>query len=217
MKTELSKHPIAHLVYLAKVRPILSFFVNVYERSDEEAYNCAENRKEIIAVPPEGLPTAIPQIIDRVAKYNWDVVISSRVVMKDGEIKHIPMIDFAIEVDKVPLEWWSNSDTKFWRAFSSLGYALRDFAIYASGRSYHAYGGFLMPEKEWVEFMCRLATMPGLDSSSKDSYIVDARWVGFRLLYGYGALRLSANDKHYLQEPQLVHGSWLEDQERLLL
>lgn len=73
-------------------------------------------------------------------------------------------------------------------------------ALFSSGRSYHLYGLSLLTQEEWVQFMGRslLLNMPGREE------VVDSRWIGHRLLAGYGALRWTKNSARYIAEPRLL-------------
>jgi hypothetical protein len=57
-----------------------------------------------------------------------------------------------------------------------------------SGRSYHLYMGVLLPHPAWVRFMGRILLL----NVRGEPPTVDPRWVGHRLVGGYGALRWSA-------------------------
>jgi hypothetical protein len=74
------------------------------------------------------------------------------------------------------------------------------FQFYWSGRSFHAYAPILLTQEEWVKVMGNLllANMPDRTP------IVDARWIGHRLVAGYGALRWSRNSNHYRSMPKKV-------------
>ena len=70
--------------------------------------------------------------------------------------------------------------------------------FYQSGRSFHAYGYELMEESAFPSFLgsALLANEIGSDP------IVDARWIGHRLMGGRASLRLSANAPRSLMHPQ---------------
>jgi hypothetical protein len=67
-------------------------------------------------------------------------------------------------------------------------------ALVQSGRSYHLYLGELLSHNDWVKFMGRILLLNPRDEQP----IVDARWVGHRLMAGYSALRWSAKGRPYL-------------------
>ncbi|MGC1520222.1 MAG: hypothetical protein WA803_01670, partial [Steroidobacteraceae bacterium] len=72
------------------------------------------------------------------------------------------------------------------------------FLYFDSGRSFHAYGLQLISPGEWREFMAKLLLL----NLPEGEHLIDARWVGHRLVAGYGALRWSANSDFYLQVPR---------------
>jgi len=65
----------------------------------------------------------------------------------------------------------------------------RRAALVHSGRSYHLYLGVLLSHAAWVKFMGRILLL----NAREEPPTVDPRWVGHRLMGGYGALRWSAN------------------------
>lgn len=73
--------------------------------------------------------------------------------------------------------------------------------LYKSGRSFHGYIKMaLLKEQGWAKFMGRLL----LANEKGAEKIIDDRWVGWCLLKGWAALRITKNDPHYLQIPELV-------------
>lgn len=111
----------------------------------------------------------------------------------NGKNLHIPMIDFSIEETV-------NSEV-FDRMSRYLPKALMlNMAVYASGRSFHAYSTTLLGPKEWFEFMGRLL----LINPRNQADIVDSRWVGHRLIGGFGSLRWSNNSGQYLGLPSRI-------------
>lgn len=88
---------------------------------------------------------------------------------------------------------------------------LSSLRFFHSGRSLHAYGvGGLMSEERWRKFMAELLIINPVPASADPDDakldLVDARWVGRRLIQGSGSLRLTAVDEKYLQVPELVTG-----------
>lgn len=115
------------------------------------------------------------------------------VVKVNEKTFHLPMIDFdCLEGD---LDRAKDILSKLLPNFVSAG-----LQYYNSGRSFHAYGAALLRPKEWTGFMGRLllCNLPG------EPQIVDARWIGHRLIGGYSSLRLSCNTPSYLNLPSLV-------------
>jgi hypothetical protein len=70
--------------------------------------------------------------------------------------------------------------------------------FFSSGRSYHGYATSLLGPKQWHEFLGRALLINSRDSEQ----IVDARWVGHRLIAGYGSLRLSNSSGQYMGMPK---------------
>jgi hypothetical protein len=106
---------------------------------------------------------------------------------------HLPLVDFR------------SADLRRVRIASALlvgEYRTDRAALFASGRAYHLYLGVLLTREQWVEFMGRILL---LNSRGKRE-VVDSRWVGHRLLGGFGALRWSANTARYRSfgPPRLV-------------
>jgi hypothetical protein len=81
-------------------------------------------------------------------------------------------------------------------------FGIRQLAIYNSGRSYHIYAYALLSTRRWTQFMGRCLLLNRPDRSE----LVDARWVGHRLLAGYGALRWTHGNVWYLSEPVYESG-----------
>jgi hypothetical protein len=104
---------------------------------------------------------------------------------------HLGMIDFDTPSMDKALELMSEL----------TGPSSAPWLLFKSGRSFHGYIKFaLLKESGWAKFMGRL-----LIANEKDKQkVVDDRWVGWCLLKGWAALRITKNDPHYLQVPELV-------------
>lgn len=120
---------------------------------------------------------------------NQELALHSKILV-NGRTWHIPMIDFAIEgeLSEVALDRL--------RLFSpkSVRY---NMAVFASGRSFHAYSTTLLSPKEWLAFMGRLL----LINPKQGKEIIDSRWIGHRLIGGFCALRWSDHSGMYRGEP----------------
>jgi hypothetical protein len=119
---------------------------------------------------------------------NEELALQSRVKLHDGSYLHIPMIDFIASSADQSLavgEWVDRA-------------VFLHIDIYATGRSFHGYGLRLLTDQDWQQFMGQLllANLPG------DPPVVDTRWIGHRLVAGYGALRWSRNTNVYRQLPK---------------
>lgn len=150
---------------------------------DERAeFNCIAGE-----VTPEWLANRIADLPP-----GWDLALNSTVRTRHGKLLHVPMVDFSCE-DFLSI---ASIEVK-----EVIGRDVFDEMIFFdSGRSFHAYSTELVNGKRWIELMGRLLLLniPGRPP------IVDARWVGHRLIGGYSALRWSANSAHYLHEPRRV-------------
>lgn len=121
-----------------------------------------------------------------------ELAIHSKVSIA-GRKWHIPMIDFSLEEEM--------SQDVFDRMSRYLPKSLMlNMAVYSSGRSFHAYSTTLLTPKEWYDFMGRLLL---INPRSADE-VVDTRWVGHRLIGGYGSLRWSNNSGQYFGLPTRV-------------
>ncbi|MGC1067279.1 primase 1D-like protein [Pantoea agglomerans] len=110
----------------------------------------------------------------------------------DGEIFHIPMIDFTAKRSEQSSLSALKKLSDFWET---------DFLIFFSGRSFHAYGVKPITDIEWVKFMGSLLLLNVRGTTNK---LIDTRWVGHRILAGYSALRWSKNTSHYKAFPAFL-------------
>lgn len=148
--------------------------------------------REFISVPGDDLTedwvnSALASLLQ-----DQELALHSTVRM-NGRAWHIPMIDFSLEQ--------SMSQVVFDRMSRYLPKALMlNLAVYSTGRSFHAYSTTLLGPKDWYDFMGRLL----LINARRAENIVDARWVGHRLIGGFGSLRWSNNSGRYLSPPSRV-------------
>jgi hypothetical protein len=122
-----------------------------------------------------------------------ELAIHSRITRK-GEVSHIPMLDLACP---------QLGDYEMGRLERVLGKKqVESMRFYFSGRSFHAYGAQLIYSSEMEPFWgaALLANEPGKPQ------VVDARWVGHRMIAGYGSLRLSARSETSLCAPRAAWG-----------
>lgn len=121
-----------------------------------------------------------------------EIAFQSRVrTSKRGQPAHVPLIDFV----------GSPHPTAFADAASVLRHFGAEQAyLYSSGRSFHMYGTNLVSKHRWEQMLGRLLllNLPGRDP------VLDTRWVGHRLIAGYGALRWSSRSSLHQREPRLV-------------
>lgn len=119
-----------------------------------------------------------------------EMAVHSDLRLHNGQRLHLVMIDMSTA---------SEAHLEKLRVFLGDNF-FQTISWFASGRSFHGYGGSLLLESDWVKFMglLLLANQPRL----KDT--VDPRWVGHRLLAGYASLRWTKNTHHYLGLPTRV-------------
>jgi hypothetical protein len=118
-----------------------------------------------------------------------ELALESRVRL-GGALHHIPMLDFI-----------GMAHGQLKSVMEVLPqYPVRQAQIYNSGRSFHAYFPLLITAREWVRFMASAL----LCNTPSRPRVVDQRWIGHRLLGGYGALRWSCNTRHYRKLPERV-------------
>jgi len=104
---------------------------------------------------------------------------------EDGD-KHIPMMNFHLDNAK-----WLD-----------LLFATREITsnrkgvILDSGRFYHYYGDYLLDQEEWLKFMGSFI-LPG-------DVFVSPRYIGCRLVDGYGTLRLTSDQTHKPKVPCVI-------------
>lgn len=123
-----------------------------------------------------------------------ELAIHSKVRRRDRNY-HIPMIDF------VSGDWSQKLESEI-RKYLPRRVA-RELVVFSTGRSFHAYGLYLLEPKEWIDFMGRLLLInpPG------NSEFVDARWIGHRLIGGFSSLRWSCNTSNYKKYPEFLEDS----------
>lgn len=149
------------------------------------------DEREFLAVRGEDLDAGWVEEAMRHLASDQELAFHSNVTI-DGRTWHIPMMDFCIpqlgarDIDRV-------------RAFLPRQ-VFNMSAYYLSGTSFHAYSTRLLQPKDWLNFMGRmlLINRPG------SSEIIDTRWVGHRLIAGYGSLRFSNNSGRYLGMPREI-------------
>lgn len=130
-----------------------------------------------------------------------EIAFHSRVFVrsehKKSVARHIPLVDFKTP-DREVAERSANALVQEQQA--------TDAALFASGRSFHLYIGVLLSRGEWVRFMGRLLLL----NPREGPQVIDTRWIGHRLMSGFGALRWSANTPPYKRPPQLLR-DWRKD------
>lgn len=121
-----------------------------------------------------------------------ELALHSNVRIK-GKNFHIPMIDFSTE-KTVNREMFERMSLYLPKTL------MLNMAVYSTGRSFHAYSTTLLTPKGWFDFMGRLL----LINPRNQPDIVDSRWIGHRLIGGFGSLRWSNNSGMYLGLPSRI-------------
>jgi hypothetical protein len=144
-------------------------------------------------VAKESLRTAYDALRDKLREGEEIAFHSLMKIATSNANRHIPLVDFQ-----------SREQSRVEDTAQVLidEYKVERGAMFASGHSFHLYLGVLLTQAVWVKFMGRLLLL----NSRDDPVLTDARWIGHRLMAGYGALRWSANTSPYTNfgPPRLV-------------
>lgn len=124
-------------------------------------------------------------------KPGHELALHSRILTQNGSILHIPMIDFCGRL--YPNAW------EYMRHRIQTEIA-QEMIFFDSGSSYHGYSTRLISPKEWYKFMGNILLL----NTSVGPQIIDSRWVGHRLLGGFGSLRWSCNACQYKKVPNYI-------------
>jgi hypothetical protein len=187
VKLESQSHPIGILSRIADVggRP-LSF---EFSRYRYEPRAIPDERKSF-RVDYEDVSAWIDSMMETL-EGEEDLAFHSRVYLKNERIRHIPMIDFVGKPSENSLRRVEDVLKEF---------QIHDYEIFDSGRSLHLYGLALITFEEWLRFLGRIL----LVNLPSEKEVVDSRWVGHRLMAGYGTLRWTKNNKQYQAWPTKV-------------
>jgi len=147
-----------------------------------------DDRNPTHHVPAAKLQEAYQDLVEGLSDQE-DIAFHSMVKMDDGVERHFGLLDF---------QAGTNERAVVEQASELLirEYHPRRSALVNSGRSFHLYMGALFSHAEWVTFMGRVLLLNLRDQPPT----VDPRWIGHRLMAGYGALRWSANVRKPLPE-----------------
>ena len=116
-----------------------------------------------------------PRLRSLVAAPTSIVAFSSELRLKNGDVRHLPVLDFA---SKSRRPGAAVSAITVARSLGVPGFILR------SGRSFHFYGAVLLDADELQRFLCRALLL---------APVTDARWIAHQLLDGKSSLRISPN------------------------
>ena len=103
--------------------------------------------------------------------------LASLVLVNDGSVRHIPMMDFACNVNP------QHASVVGQIAERIFG---REFVLFESGSSYHAYGMKLQNAEERIKFLGRALLF---------APITDKNYIAHQLLQGISTLRISSSQK----------------------
>lgn len=118
-------------------------------------------------------------------KLDEELAIAS-LIKKDGEIYHIPLIDFFESESQKVYDSMERLQEKF-------NY---DVYLFQSGRSYHGYMDASLSTSDWLDFLSALLLL-----NNQDNYIIDARWVAHSMRQRFSSLRISCNTPAYIAYP----------------
>jgi len=118
----------------------------------------------------------LSRVVKKLAGEKVIAITSDLKLFDTDERFHIPMMDFDCEISCENLE----------KIQTFLKISDKKGVILQSGRSYHYYGIELIPEREWLMFLGRCLLF--MDYT-------DSRYIGHRIIDGYGSLRISENKR----------------------
>jgi hypothetical protein len=134
-------------------------------------HNAKRNRK--IKLPVKRLTDRIPKLISKLPASDA-LGINSICWLRDGTVRHIPMMDLKPKPSPANLRLIQQS-------LVEIG---QSGMLVQSGRSFHFYGLTLLREKDWIKFL-------------GDSLLVkfsDSRWIGHSLLEQRCNLRFTSSE-----------------------
>lgn len=122
-----------------------------------------------------------------------ELAIHSRIWLANGQVRHIPMIDFANTQSPVQ----AANRTRY--ITNSFG---KPIDLYLSGNSLHGYYYQLISTKAWYNFLgsLLLCNLP----NKIDEDVIDARWIGHSLKHRFSALRWTRHSNTYKRIPTRV-------------
>lgn len=164
------------------------FFFSYYEYEPQSVLD----RRHIFKVPSHELNRFTLEDFIEKAPAGYEVAFHSSVRI-DGKVFHIPVFDFMCGVDKLSMAMSVSKKMLPKSVWQGL-------IFFDSGRSMHGYARTLVGAQAFRKILGRalLMNFPG------EEQIIDSRWIGHRLIAGYGTLRISQRTKHYLKCPSYV-------------
>jgi hypothetical protein len=146
--------------------------------------------RKVYWVSPQALRAKFMALNTQLAE-DEEIAFHSVVRVRDESVEHhFPLVDFKTP-ERARVEASAATIVAEYGAVAGL---------FASGNSYHLYIATLLQQPEWVRFMGRILLLNPRSAPE----VVDARWVGHRLMGGFAALRWTANGSRYSGVPSLV-------------
>lgn len=182
--------PLNKLIFMANTDPILSLDVDISFHFSKYIDDETSPQRVIIEVKKENLhPEKLEEMINEL-RHNEELSILSLIKI-DGNILHLPMVDFLSKKRSTKSIEVANDIALFWKM---------RFDIYDSGRSIHAYGTKLLNTAQWISFMGSLLLL----NDKSGEKVVDTRWVGHRLMSGFASLRVTNNSGKHKSAPKYI-------------
>ncbi|MCB0370068.1 MAG: hypothetical protein KDD45_11750 [Bdellovibrionales bacterium] len=167
------------------------------------------DEREVMVIISEEL--SLDWLENKIKELNegWEFSMHSNIVLRNGEIMHLPMIDFNFEVMSKELE--GVIEYRMGKKDILLSYKdiLYDMSIYSSGRSYHGYGKSIITNEQWIEFTTAIILLNYTYNIDDYSIIVDNRWIAHRLLAKYSCLRWSNQTSQFKKYPELEKSTFI--------
>lgn len=183
-------HPIEFIEsILSADRRIKEVQLSVYRYHPQSLF---DDREPTHHVPAAELGEAYKHMVGML-KDGEDIAFHSMIKMGDDDHnvteRHFGLLDFQAGTNELSaVEQASEALIEQYRPCKA--------ALVNSGRSFHLYLGALFGHAEWVSFMGRVLLLNLRDQPPT----IDPRWIGHRLMAGYGALRWSDNVRKPLPE-----------------
>lgn len=168
-------------------RELEAFEFGIYRYTPQ---TIVDDRTVVTIAATEKLRVVFSELVTSL-NHDQELAVHSRVRLSGGTIWHLPMVDLIGHPKPSSL-------LRLFRVCESFGSTR--LALVDSGRSFHVYGLNLMKEDCWTSFAAQLLL---LNSPDEPAWI-DTRWIGHRLLAGYGALRLTCRSPYYASLPSVI-------------
>jgi len=203
--TELSGcHPYEFVVpFIARAAPGGVVSVSTYEYRPQSVRDVRVVRQVSMAelIEPGWLERSVGQLgPKRELSFHSTVDVGANGIRKP--VFHLPMLDLATSDADVAHQVGRRLAAVIAGEPQPDGSSVRDpnWRLFFSGRSFHLYYLALLSTESWIRFLARAL----LENPPGNPDIVDSRWVGHRMLAGYGALRWSWRTSHYRTAPTSV-------------